>query len=464
MKAAVVAGLVLVAGSAQAGTCPRVSVSMVPSDGLQIVAWLEDAAGTYVDTIYITQKTGMFGLGNRPGAFGVKSGPGWPYGKRLDVFPIWSHRHGIAFPELVFQSIPDLAINSTFVDSSRENFYCRPLLSTEPMWDAGSCATTRFTDKGADSGRTTGYPPRSDLVHTSADDPIVDELAAMNPFDAISRATPPGNAPFAFGWFVPRDLPAGTYVLRVEVSKEFDKNASYNDSTFVIPQYPFEDYGLPYRGQPSVVYDVPFAIGAADATASTATYAGYGDPDALDGNVRAPDGTIDTGVPGSGAARLLLAADAEPYRVRVQYEHAVEVPPPGAAANLAASVDGAKATIAFTPPSTPVARYEIRYRVGPIDDTSFDSAIIVDGQPTVVGGVATFVIDGLQPRMNYSVGIRGIDGCEQPGPLVALAFETERTSGEVSGCCGTSGRGNVPLAFVVGALLLRRRISRARAA
>ncbi|HLL25147.1 MAG TPA: hypothetical protein VK427_23595, partial [Kofleriaceae bacterium] len=62
----------------------------------QIVAWVEDTAGHYVDTVFITQQTGTFGLGNRPGRADFNSGPRWPYGRRTAVFPVWAHRRAAA--------------------------------------------------------------------------------------------------------------------------------------------------------------------------------------------------------------------------------------------------------------------------------------------------------------------------------------------------------------------------------
>ncbi|MEM9490026.1 MAG: hypothetical protein AAGC55_12840, partial [Myxococcota bacterium] len=47
--------------------CRVVEVAMTPSPDLQIVVWLEDAAGNFVDTLFITELTGTYGLGNRPG-------------------------------------------------------------------------------------------------------------------------------------------------------------------------------------------------------------------------------------------------------------------------------------------------------------------------------------------------------------------------------------------------------------
>jgi len=56
--------------------CHVVDVDFMPADisngaamtaAPQIVAWVEDTAGNYVDTVFITQQTGSFALGNRPG-------------------------------------------------------------------------------------------------------------------------------------------------------------------------------------------------------------------------------------------------------------------------------------------------------------------------------------------------------------------------------------------------------------
>src|SRR5438552_1617463 len=55
----------------------------------QMVAWIEDTSGHFVDTVYITAATGTFGIGNRPGRFDFNSGPDWPYGRRVTVFPVW---------------------------------------------------------------------------------------------------------------------------------------------------------------------------------------------------------------------------------------------------------------------------------------------------------------------------------------------------------------------------------------
>ena len=100
----------------------------------------------------------------------------------------------------------------------------------------------------------------------------------------------------------------------------------------------FGDYGLPYRGQPSIVYRVPFTVATTPTTASSATYFGYGDPDGVDGNVRPPDPTITIDTPGSGASRLELVSDGgDMYRVRVSVDPNQSGAPPPAPAALAPS-------------------------------------------------------------------------------------------------------------------------------
>ena len=88
-------------------SCRVVEMEMTPSEGLQIVAWLEDTDGNYVETVYITRTTGTYGLGNRPGIMEFNSGPLWPYGRRVTTFPVWAARHGMTFPLVLFQDEDD---------------------------------------------------------------------------------------------------------------------------------------------------------------------------------------------------------------------------------------------------------------------------------------------------------------------------------------------------------------------
>jgi hypothetical protein len=67
-RAALLAPLLAVADVDQAiadEQCVKVKIEMTPTSSLQMVAWLEKADGTFVETLYITAKTGLYGMGNR---------------------------------------------------------------------------------------------------------------------------------------------------------------------------------------------------------------------------------------------------------------------------------------------------------------------------------------------------------------------------------------------------------------
>ncbi len=433
----------------------------------QIVAWIEDRSGVYVDTVFITQETGTYGLGNRPGRFDLNSGPLWPYGRRTTTFPVWSHKHGLEFPELVFQSGEDINVSHQASESSREPYYCRPMQRVEPQWDALTCASPNFvgTDKGRfDATKRSKYPPRQDLMRVVDVDSLdVDMFKEINPFDAVSQATPSPGVIADVSWAIPDTLVAGDYVMWVEVAKEFDHNASYSASDRPSPtNIPWSDYGVAYRGQPSVLYKVPFTVGATETVASTTDYSGYGDPDGLDGNVRAPDSTISSTVVGSGALRFALVPDpAEMYRVRVTARPDPDVANPGSPAELGvAETSNTTATITFVAPGDDgsigkVKAYEIRYRAhDPITAENFAApgsldpyAVIEIGEP---GSIQTFTLNGLLPTTNYSVAIRAVDDCRNYSALTVLEFTTpERAYGEVDACFIATAAYGSPLATEV---------------
>ncbi|HWM86189.1 MAG TPA: hypothetical protein VNO33_10140, partial [Kofleriaceae bacterium] len=128
------------AAQAEESTCRVVQLEMTPTPDLQIVAWVEDRKGQYIDTAFITRTTGSFGLGNRPGIIDFDSGPWWPYGRRVSTFPVWAGRHGMSWPLVLFQDGIDTQLSHPLAQSSRERFYCRPIKPDEPLWDATSCA------------------------------------------------------------------------------------------------------------------------------------------------------------------------------------------------------------------------------------------------------------------------------------------------------------------------------------
>ena len=434
--------------------------------GSQIVAWLEDANGVFVDTIFITAQTGTYGLGNRPGRMDFNSGPYWPYGRRLTVFPVWTHRHGQSFPEIVFQNGDENNLSHPFNESSKDIKYCRPMMTTEAAWDALTCASPNgvYTDKGHVGSGTSLYPPRQDAKRVPMNDSNdVDMFPTMNPFDAISQATSRNGDPAQFSWPIPPSLPAGQYTLWLEINKEFDHNASYSAEVRPGPtNVPWKEYGDAYRGQPSLVYKVPFMIGATSSTGMTLDYVGYSDPDGLDGNVRAPDSTITTNITGSGANRIVpITEGGDTFRVRVVASPQTASVIPDAVSSLEAETPGSRAaTIKFRSPLEDdlhgkVKGYEIRYRAGEIpltaetfEQNSVDPKVFIEiGDP---GSEHSFQLERLLPDTAYSVAIQAYDDCRNTGPVRVLQFRTpERANGEVDACfVATAAYGSVLAADV----------------
>jgi Fibronectin type III domain len=433
--------------AADEASCRLVQIQMVPHDNLQIVVWIEDAAGNYVDTAFITRLTGTYGMGNRPGMMEFNSGPRWPYGRRTTTFPVWAHRHGLTWPQVVFQDGDEADLSHSMGQSSMERFYCRPISENEDMWDTQTCATSAYTDKGKLAPELISlYPPRQDVeLSPSIDHEDVDMFPLMNPFDAVSRATPPGNEPFRIDWQIPDALPPGEYVAWVEVSKEFDQNEHY---AYPEPDgIPWVEYGVPYRGQPSVVYKVPFSLTpGAEGVVSTADYVGYGDPDGNDGELRSPDVTITTGVDGSGASRLLLSMEGETmYRVRVNALPSVADPEMPGVLGEVSVVDATPTTVtlSFTAPGDDdmlgmVAGYEVRYLAGgELSGANFTEGVPADVQvaPVTPGSMQALTVENLLPRLDYSIAVRAFDECKNYGEVRVVQVTTpELEGGHVDAC------------------------------
>jgi len=459
-RAAAVLAIAAAAPAHAGGQCHAVTATFVPADQLQIVAWVETAAGAYVATIYITQKVGHYGIGNRPGRFDLNSGPIvndlWPYGRRITTFPVWAHRHGLTFPEVVFQDGDDDAISHSVEFCSPEKVppFCRPMdaVSDDLAWDAGTCATTQtvYTDKGvfAADGSTSLYPPRADLVRDEPyDSPSVDMYAALNPFDAVAQATPVGGTPAQITWSIPSSLPDGDYVLFVEVGQAFDYNATYNPTSYPAPMgLPYGGYGKPYRGQPSIVYSAPFALGATDSSGQAASYTGYGDPDGTSGVLNPPDATITIDTPASGASRLAVIPGTSD-RLEVAAQNISDMTPPGLPAGLVPlAVTSSTVTLRFTAPGDDgytggnVAGYDVRVRtVDAMTPDNFDdpqsSKVLASLAIASPGSPETVELDGLLPETDYWVGIRAYDMCHNDGDIAIVHVTTAaRAAGYVDAC------------------------------
>jgi hypothetical protein len=462
--AGVVAGAAPV--SADVGVCHSVDVTLKPQKRTdlrtgrqqppQMVAWIEDASGHYVTTIFITQATGTYGLGNRPGRFDFNSGPHWPYGRRVNVFPVWAERKPERYDSIVFQDGVDDNLSHRFDQSSPEPHFCRPMQANAPSpdhtaYDAMSCASSMvYTDKGQrDASMQSKYPPRQDVAESPGLD--VDDVAtypSMNRFDAVSAATPAAGAVATFGWTMPSDLAAGNYVLFVEASTEFDHNDTYTEAARPAPaNIAYGDYGEPYRGQPSVVYKVPFSIESGAMTARTADYVGYGDPDGASGVLNPPDATISTTVPGSGVDRLGLITDPDgDFRVKVVSRMQLDSIAPGAPQQFAlARATSRSAVIDFVEAGDDanvgtVRSYDVRLRAAtPITDDNFDApdTLVLPSAitPVMAGEPQQIDLSALLPATHYYLAVRANDDCDNKSPLALYDFSTpDRSVGEVDAC------------------------------
>jgi hypothetical protein len=98
-------------------------------------------------------------------------------------------------------------------------------------------------------------------------------------------------------------------------------------------------YGYPFRGQPSIVFAVPFTLGPA-ALFSTMTPVGFGSVDGTDADpsqLHEMNGTITDdpqGAPGSGADRLRLMSATQTSRLDVEVRPCLSQLPPEAPLDL----------------------------------------------------------------------------------------------------------------------------------
>jgi hypothetical protein len=345
-------------------------------------------------------------------------------------------------------------------------------MAKEATWDAATCPSQAYTDKGEFAPGSAGalYPPRADVIPSlkaggGQDSPSVESYRNQNPFDAVSQASPRLGVETQVSWPIPSDLAAGEYVVFVEVSLERDFNTSYGADRFPSPtatEIPWSEYGVPYRGQPSVVYRVPtegtITIGNTEVVATTDAYAGYGDPGpdpvggktpsyfTPDGMLRVPDDTITTNRPGSGAARLLLTSKGgQTFRVRVDARTEPDLVAPSAPGPMAVvDTQSGGATLSFTAPGDDgtlgtVTGYDVRYRVGstPIGDADFSAANEARFTGTVVkaGQLQTLMVANLLPETPYSFAVRAFDDCHNAGKVTTVMFTTApRKPGEVDAC------------------------------
>jgi len=536
--------LLLGPGVARADGSRSIEFQFTPTSHAQMALWIETPDGTFLKTVGLTQSVATRGIGNRPGASQMNSGYRYPYGRREGVLPVWAHRRAAApgaqaFPRIIFQhrTYEGKASRSS-EDSSPDSYFCLSFKEVtgavdqstrDKALDAVTCATPFNSDKGrfmtqADVDNkysepaevmgqglmralelTSLYPPRRDVTKCTGGNVCYDgddintfareALDVMPDLDAVTMATPAGDTPQSVMFVIPQDWADGDYVAWMEVGKEGDYNATFNDRTFPTPRTPSEawdgwatDYGYPYRGQPSVVYQVPFTLGE-DGLATTAGPAGYGDlagwgPTAAALNPMGDGAITDDPVnaPGSGADRLRRQNDQT--RLRVQTGSCPTHAPPGAPSQLSAVPDkNARhshewGALHFIEPesSRAIAHYEVR--VGLKAMTEGDEASFLQDPPGVTatidavalqidGGNPGSPVDvsfgGMAPLTTFYVGVRAVDVCGVAGPVaVTTVMTTKINFTKLSGCFVATAAYGTAMQPEVQALRVARDALRAR--
>lgn len=392
-----------------------------PAPRAQIAMWIEDAAHTRFQTIRLTEATAYRGIGNRPGALQMNSGFHWPYGRREGVLPIWASRRAEmnenTFRRVIFNgrsSEGHASVSGSEPGNTRDAYYCLSFtrdLSGRETLDAMTCASVFSSNKGrylteadlsagygepwqegeAASMRplslTSLYPPRRDIAPCEGfctNAPEVsryasDALAVMPDLDSVSMATPTGAREELIDFALPAAWPDGDYVVRIEVNIEGDYAPSWDDRARPTPTLPAGSwdswaisYGYAYRGQPSVLYEIPIRIDAAGAISTTRAPVGYGDIHGASGAITPMDGSIVDNIDiagGSGADRL--RADERGVRASVtvpENDPCARPDPPPECGRECGPEDPCAAGLACSPEGTCIAACSIAYELAaPLD-------------------------------------------------------------------------------------------------
>jgi hypothetical protein len=445
--------------------------------GPQVAVWVEQAdRSRFVDTLMVTNLTARFGVGNRPGRWDLPSGPRQPYGKRLQVLPVWAWTRGHLYPRVIMQDDQEGWMGFHEQSSSPDPYYCRPMGLGEIDVDAITCPTKVFNSaKGKLSSDMpmVPYPPRNDLVAFTSKDcddvgggkgcpTSADDYGTLNDLDAVAAATPVFERVFEGRWQVADGLTDNAdYALVVEVNREFDQNPSYQSKAYedqMLTKNGFTQTGLDNNlGQPSVIYRVPFRLDGTTPLVSTATIAGYGAPDGASGMLRAPDSTISNS-PGSGEGRLRTVGSpwadrpGDPAKLFVRVDCGEQTgadacsPPPAAPPPVTDMVvvnpAATSATIEFRHPdpsgTATLTGYEIRRHPGDHEatDQNFLEGVPIPrvdlGQP---GSMTSFQLTDLKPLTAYVVAVRVVGNCGTQSQLTQVRFTTlDQQFKQLTGC------------------------------
>ncbi|HEY8924373.1 MAG TPA: fibronectin type III domain-containing protein [Polyangia bacterium] len=440
-----------------------------PDLGPQIAVWVETASGQFIDTVFVTNAVGLYGIGNRPGRSDLRSGPRFPYGRRPMALPVWAHRRGKQYPAVLPKDGLDDTLTFHERVSSPEPYFCRPMLPSEVV-DAVTCASGTFrSDKGVldPAGSTSFYPPRGDLLDgvsvcipkisnagAACDPGDAGQFEALNDLDAVAGATPPYDKTFTSTWSVPDTLASGDYRLMVEVGKELDANAAFAPPSYLAPveAADFGNYGWDGNlGQPSVLYAVPFHLG--DATIDDIGQEeelGSGDPWGATGDLTpagSPSAPLDDKA-GSGWGRLRDLGGPGPRHLVVTsiacapLDCASAGPPPAPriveTATTATATTGA---VTFYPSSdhgAPALAYEMRATLatGPyFQATDFAHwPTVATAGPADTSDAITATVTGLTPQSIYAVGLRARGRCGWSAPSLIRLVTPKQVYRQLSGC------------------------------
>ena len=512
-----------------------VEITITPTERAQLAIWIETADGEYLRAIRLTEAVALRGIGNRPGATQMNSGFHWPYGRREGVLPVWAHRRLTAegaepFKLVIFQDRASEGFASrTSNDPSPDDYFCLSFnqsTTTQEALDAVTCASQFHSDKGRyitasdvaggyaepfeDEGGTATmmrpldlhslYPARRDLAEQRGQDhPDVvlftnDTRNAMPEIDAVTMATLAGGMSRSIPFIVPTNWPDGQYKIFIEVNVEGDYNTSWGPERFPTPLLGdrwdvwAKTYGYPYRGQPSVVYELPIEISGAGATAQAMEPIGYGSIHGESGDLEPMDGTISMDADTGGGRLLIDATTGARAFVEVVPTNICgqpDAPPscfeeclrdsdcgddlicsvgecmgicdqpiaPEAPGSLTAEPNEEKSwhhvDVSFDAPISARERrpYEVRFAMTPLDDPSmFDSwgteakqAILDDAAlipctdgittncvpyDTQEGERIEFTIGRLLPQTRYYVGVRAVAECQASGPVAVAEVTT----------------------------------------
>lgn len=441
-----------------------------PDLGPQLAVWIESSSGEFVDTIFVTNAVGLYGIGNRPGRSDLRSGPRFPYGRRPMALPLWAHRRGKVYPAVLPKDGLDDTLTFHERVSSPEPYFCRPMISSEVV-DAVTCASGTFrSDKGVldPAGGTSVYPPRGDLLDwvsvcvpkisnagAACDPGDAAQFEALNDLDAVAGATPRYDEAFTSTWLVPATLASGDYRLMVEVGKELDANAAFSPPSYLAASEAanFGGYGWDGNlGQPSVLYAVPFHLGEEGVDGlGDEQRLGSGDPWGASGALTPPDASSapldDT--PGSGWGRLRdLGGAPSPRHVAVTsvpcapLDCATAGPPtPPRIVESATSATATTGAVTYEPSwdhGAPALAYEIR---ATLTSGAYFQATDFAHWPTVaMAGPATSsdpltaTLTGLTPQSIYAVGLRARGRCGWSAPSLVRLVTPKPVYRQLSGC------------------------------